>query len=674
YAVVNAVSLLVQVVVAPRLLGAVGVNRALVVMPTLLFVGAMGFATTLALVPALLLKASDGALRHSVHRTATEILYLPLERKVRERFKGAAEALGQRGGQALASILLLGVTATTADARVVATGLVVLAGIWLATMVGLQPFYIDRFRQQLRAGQLDADIDIPDLDLASFETLVAALSSEDDQEVEAALGMFELYGKTDLIPALILYHPSTEVVLRAFALFADSERTDVRRLTGRLLRHENPTLRAAALATYASGGTEAEETLRGFLDDPSPEVRCTAICALVAHGHIEDDVASASLRETLRQGNSNEARVALASALRQLPPDRFAWLADELERYHHPDVLTALASSIAARPDPRHIPVLLRLLARREPRSTARSALVRLGEVALNRLEKALLDPTLQDEIRRHVPRTISRFLHPRAVTMLARALVKDRDNRVRTKILRALLRLRTDHAELPLDAAPIQAFAEKTLRSAITFLHWRLAVGSVVKRQLDATTPAAELFVTYLDERYQRAVEEVFRLLAILDPVQDYLSIYRGLTKGDAAGRANGLELLDHVTPPSLRPGLLPLIREDGRQQKLRAALGYHDPPRRREFEEAMARLEVDPGDNGALESLFGCYAVMLHRMLDDPSEALRDIVGYHITELGIDALTGIVSSRHRPRTVTVSDASELSGALNKWELSGAG
>ncbi|MEM9692395.1 MAG: MFS transporter, partial [Myxococcota bacterium] len=262
YAVVNAISLLVQVVVAPRLLGAVGVNRALVVMPTLLFLGAMGFATTLALVPALLLKASDGALRHSVHRTATEILYLPLERKVRERFKGAAEALGQRGGQALASILLLGLTATTTDARAVATGLVVLAAVWLATMVGLQPFYIERFRQQLRAGQLDGDVEIPDLDLASFETLVAALSSEDDQEVEAALGMFELYGKTDLIPALILYHPSTEVVLRAFALFAESERTDVRRLTGRLLRHEDPTIRAAALSTYASGGAEAEETLR----------------------------------------------------------------------------------------------------------------------------------------------------------------------------------------------------------------------------------------------------------------------------------------------------------------------------------------------------------------------------------------------------------------------------
>ncbi|MEM9694737.1 MAG: HEAT repeat domain-containing protein, partial [Myxococcota bacterium] len=554
-----------------------------------------------------------------------------------------------------------------------ATGLVVLAAVWLATMVGLQPFYIDRFRQQLRAGQLDGDVDIPDLDLASFETLVAALSSEDDQEVEAALGMFELYGKTDLIPALILYHPSTEVVLRAFTLFADSERTDVRRLTGRLLRHEDPTIRAAALSTYASGGAEAEETLRSFIDDPSPEVHCAAICAMIANGYIEDDVAADSLREILRRGESNEARIALASALRQLPPARFAWLADELERYHHPDVLKALATSIAARPDPRHIPVLLRLLSRREPRSIARGALVRLGEVALNRLEKALFDPTLQDEIRRHVPRTISRFVHPRAVTILARALVKERDYRVRAKILRGLLRLRTDHPELPLDSAPVHALAEKTLRSAITFLHWRLAVRAVMERQQEAMTPAAELFVTYLDERYQRAVEEVFRMLAVLEPVQDFLSIYRGLTKGDAAGKANGLELLDHVTPPSLRPGLLPLVREEGRKQKLVAAAAYHDPPRRRDFEQAMAKLRADPEDGGALESLFGCYAVMLHRMLEDPSEALRDIVGYHIAELGIDALTGIVSSRHQPRSVTVSDASELSPAMNKLELSGA-
>ena len=79
-------------------------------------------------------------------------------------------------------------------------------------------------RNQLRAGGPRLSPAFPELDVASLETLVAALDSADDNEVLAALDVLERERKARLVPALILHHPSETVVLRALGLFARARR------------------------------------------------------------------------------------------------------------------------------------------------------------------------------------------------------------------------------------------------------------------------------------------------------------------------------------------------------------------------------------------------------------------------------------------------------------------
>ncbi len=100
YAVSSVLALLVQVFAAPRLLRVLGVNGSLLVLPSLLLVSSAGFVLTGGLGAALLMRGTDGTLRHSLHRTGTEILSVPLLPAVRERFKGFVEAVGQRGVRA----------------------------------------------------------------------------------------------------------------------------------------------------------------------------------------------------------------------------------------------------------------------------------------------------------------------------------------------------------------------------------------------------------------------------------------------------------------------------------------------------------------------------------------------------------------------------------------------
>jgi AAA family ATP:ADP antiporter len=642
YAVVNAIALLVQLLIAPRLISWLKVNGALLVMPGMLLLGSTGFALTIALAPALILKGADGALRHSVHRTASEILYLPLQRRVRERFKGFAEAVGQRGGQALASVAILGVTYFTPNAYIIASGLVVLSGAFVLTMIGLQPHYVELFRKQLRAGTLETEVDVPDLDLASFEVLVQALSSEDDAEVLGALDMFENYDKTNLVPALILYHPSRPVVMRAFEMFARSQRADVKRLTGRLMKHDDDEIRAAALRAMAAADPD-EDQLRKHLEDDSPAVRLTAMVALLRAGLVDDDEAEKNI-VTWIDSDSEETRLALAQALRYLPGERFDWVFKDLAKVKQRGLSAAIARSVAAAPAERHVPMLIEMLATRDARADARSALLEIGEPALDAIADAMHDRSLPRMLRRHLPRTASRFASQRAASILMDALKEEKDDRVVLKILRGLGRIRANDPSIEVDRDAVIELTERTLRAAITSLHWRLAVGRVVDFKQEAMTPAAELLLAFLDEKWKLAIQRVFRLLHIIEPAQEFRIIYDGLRSDDKKTKASSLELLSLVVPEKIRDGILALVDDREPTELLKSARSFHDPRGRELLGHAMRRLEEEESEEN-LRELGLVYADHLRAMLVDPSDALRSIVAHHVSELGLEELIAEVA-----------------------------
>ena len=92
---------------------------------------ALGFLLGGGLLPALLLAASDGSLRYSLHNTGVELLYVPIAREARGSAKRLADIFGRRGGQVVASLAIL-VVAARRDARLIlAAGISALALVWI---------------------------------------------------------------------------------------------------------------------------------------------------------------------------------------------------------------------------------------------------------------------------------------------------------------------------------------------------------------------------------------------------------------------------------------------------------------------------------------------------------------------------------------------------------------
>lgn len=614
YTGLNALSLLVQLLLASWLLRRMGVSRALWVLPVLLAVGALGFALSAALLPILLIKVVDGSLRHSLHRTGIELLYLPLPGPLRDRHKVTIDGVGARGGQAVASLALLG--AMSLGLALTHLAIIVTAAVLLllASVVAIKRHYVELFREQLREGSIETRAEVPELDLHSLEALITGLSSDDDRVVLSALDLLEESGRAKLVPPLILHHPSREVVVRALAVLSAAGRRDFLPLARRLLASVDPDVRTAALRALAvAGGAGEEPALREALSDPSPSVRATAIVGLVSSccdaGGIRPELTQ------VLEAPEPESRVALARAIHDRPGPAFHPILRALAEVPEPAVQAEAALAVAAAPDPSFVPLFLPMLGDRRTRAEARAALVAIGRPALEQLDAALGDGGLPRRVRLHVPRTMSKFRSQAAADALCRHLERELDSAIGYKILRGLGRMVVENRRIALDPALLDRSIEAVLRRAVTLLDWRLSL----QAEVGWATTAGALLVALLRESEEGCAERAFRLLGLRHPDEDFEAIYDGLRSSDRKTAASARELVEYLLEPRPRAAVLALLDRDvdGDGERLEQAAALfrpaHDSHRER-----------------------------LRAMMADGNEALAGLAAHHVAELGLTGATG--------------------------------
>src|SRR5262249_51549105 len=270
---------------------------------------ATGFLVVGGLAFALALRVLDAGLRPSLNRVGTELLYVPVSPAKRRLLKPSIDTLGQRGGQTLASVLLL-LLMELPRATTLVAGVLALAAVgWLWVIRLLRPRYLSVFGAQLAEGRID-ETPPPDLSLASAEVLVGALGSPDSRDVLSAMDLLASSGRVRLIPALILYHPDPEVVFAALAHFETSRRPDVDALLPLLLRHSNSKVRAAAVGRWPRSGRH-HDALRPLTGETDPGVRTAALVVLSGIG----DAAAREAMERSASAGPREARRALAHAI-----------------------------------------------------------------------------------------------------------------------------------------------------------------------------------------------------------------------------------------------------------------------------------------------------------------------------------------------------------------------
>jgi AAA family ATP:ADP antiporter len=554
----------------------VGVPTALLVRPTVAFAASMALAFTGGLPAALALRGADGALRWSLHKTVCELLYVPMTPRLRTAVKEVSDLVAQRGGQALGSLLILGLLAAGGTGRWIALPLVLCAAAWLLLARLLRAPYRSLCRETLDDAGMATRLEFPELDLASLERLLTELSSPDDARVLAALELLAATGRTHVVPTLILYHPSAAVVVRALELFAAAGRSDWLPLAPRALRHADLAVRATAMRTYAAAQPPLD-ALQRLTESTCPIVASLATIAVAARGGAEPAAAVETVRAQLAAPSPPAGLDGfVARALRDTPLPAFAPLLAELASSDSPAAAEGIRALGALR-DARHLPLLLPLLASRARREAVRRALLGYGDAAVTALDDALRDAALPYPVRVHVPRALSRFGHQHAADLLLAHLRVEPGGMVRYKILRGLGRMLTDAPTLHLDRDTLDAIVVSHLEKAFTLLHW---IDVLEDGGAAPHGDARGLLIALLRQKLEFAIERLFRVLGLRDPSADFEQVYDSVHSDDPSTRATGHELLEQLLPSAWRGALRALTSEDPITERRGAGRGFYDPP----------------------------------------------------------------------------------------------
>ena len=239
-------------------------------------------------------------------------------------------------------------------------------------------------------------------------------------------------------------------------------------------------------------------------------------------------------------------------------------------------------------------------------------------------LSEALADETLPHELRRHVPRSISRFPAADAMPALAGRLLDEPDGMVRYKILRGLGRLAAENPDVPVDPAILAEATRLTLVSVFRLVDWRLTLVRGAAQDPARATPGHELLTTLLRDKEVHAVERLFRFLGLRYRGEDFEKIYRGLRSPNAKVRASSRELLENLLDPSVRAAVLGICDDVPDTERLAHGAPFYT--------------------GQALD-----YEQLLFTLLDQQGETVRCIAAYHVGELGLTAFRERLESFQR-------------------------
>src|SRR5699024_10254654 len=408
YGRVSIVALLFQLFFSSKFISRNGVGGAVAILPGMLLLGSVGLFIWPVLAAAILLRGADQSLKHSVDRTGRELLFIPVEMKLKKRTKVFIDLFVDNGAQGLAGALLLLLTLVWSFSvqylSLVVIGLLV---CWIILVVWVYRSYINEFRQsleeQVNAAEHKRHNQYAELSPAE---MLEKLQSRDNTVALQSLKALERGYDLREVPMLtlerLLGHPHPQIRRQALHLFRSRDIDGYMQEVARLLEDPNVEVRLEA-ARYLYHFYDAESydgdwlmLLKQGLAHGDLHIRATTLGVIVKDGGdqeralITDELLEGGLQ--YRGEGAKELRVVVAGAVSINYTEYRSSTLEKLLEDRSQEVISQAIISAGYTGDRQFVPVLLNLFEKRKYKKKIQKGLAIYGRRILGTLFDYMTD------------------------------------------------------------------------------------------------------------------------------------------------------------------------------------------------------------------------------------------------------------------------------------------
>jgi AAA family ATP:ADP antiporter len=602
YGYISVVSLVFHTTLSNRLLRSAGLSLTLFVLPLALVSGVIGLLLSSSIFAAVWARGADQGFRHSIDRSSSELLWVPVDSGVRNRVKSFMDVVVSRAADGVASLVLLALLyfEHTTTQEISWVSLAFLGG-WLAVLWILRGQYVETLRTAIERPDISAAHLLQHLAASGPSSdLADRLASSDPHDVEVAVGIAQFSGmgaaQTQL--AALLVHPSRSVRRKAMATIASLEADGCERnvVAFLLLETDFDSRRQAFDYFDKQDPAAAREAEAELLEQPDSELAAMAAARLLAKGdppQQADDIFRRVVAELINADAPMQVVAAKLLGMAPADPERSALLT-QLLGSPEPAVAKAAIHSLGRLGRDEDLLRLTSLLAQPAYGAETRQAVTAYGVRAIPPLAAILRNDSASAYLQRQAAKALGAIGGRESVQCLL-AYLRRRHETARSEVLRALRRIR--------DREPDQEFhpdiVDLLLVSALRrFYQTAVSAESV---GAGAQGASARFLAQALRERRDRWLDEAFVLLEFVLPQREIRDARYRIRSGQPALRANALEFLDsRLLGMRIRTMLLAAVEEVEPRKVLQAAKELFD---------------VDPAP----------YANVLRNLLDSPDAWLQ-------------------------------------------------
>jgi ATP/ADP translocase/HEAT repeat protein len=603
YGGVSVVALLVQFVLAPRLMRVVGIGGALSVLPGVLALGSLGMLVVPGLLAGIFLRGAGQSLKHSIDKTGRELLFVPVPLPKKKRVKVFIDVFVDQGAQGIGGVLLLGLV-TSLGLSVQMLSLVTLGLIagWGVLAYRARQSYVDQFRSRLR--DQEALYESPaetDASTADTDEVIDSLCSR--AETEALQALETLANGTGPVPVdallCLLDHPAPAVRAQTLRVLRTRQVEGVGEEAAEALRDPDPDVQvAAARYLYCQTTDRHRERLRQGLNHEDPRIQAATLGLIATDGDPDEyELVSESLLQRLMELNGEtgaQTRTHVARVLGVLDRPYRNDLLHHLLRDDSPEVVRTAIEAAGNTNDRSFLFPLVQRLGEDAYASAARQALSRFDPPVLGTLYDCLVDPQTGTDIRSRIPAIFVDQSGPFAVAILVRGLRKVAVP-VRHAIARALSKLHKTVDASPSDPDELDTMIKREAE------HYA-ALGQIQRLLRRPATHSASIDPAALRPLQKEGLERIFRLLGLRYNQRDIYDAYLGITSPDPTLRDSAIEFVDNLVDYDTRRYLLPLLDDPEGQHVLEVGAKFFDRALR---DWAAARKYLRAADDPRLTAL---------------------------------------------------------------------